>query len=356
MTDVGFPVIEYSAAESPREWGRQHGETWREAIGELVAIRSGLMLEKNPRLGPATIPDLARQQWKFTAEYDADLAAELQGIAEGAGCSLDDIVILNNYTDFRDIQIDNQGCSAAFVNRDGNVVAGQTWDMHGSAKRFVCCLKIPSLNHGGDSVLFSIVGCVGMMGFNASGMMVGVNNINTDGARPGILWPVLIRKLVEARDHEEQVGLLHAARLTSGRSFLLADRTGASFWEVMPGLCERVSLLHEGQAGHLFHTNHCLGELAKTRETAIALTSTTHIRFDLLDRKIARVSDFGGMYDLMNDHEGYPKSICSNFQTSSQDPSITCGGAVGDLNTGRVRMWRGDAVHDNNFLSRDFQV
>lgn len=356
MPDVNFPVIQYSASDSPRQWGRKHGETWREAIDELVEIRTALMLEKNPKLGPVTIPDLARQQWKFTSEYDSGLADELQGIAEGANTSVDNIVILNNYTDFRDIQIDDQGCSAAFVSRNGNTVAGQTWDMHGSAKRFVCCLLVPSESHCGDSIVFSIVGCVGMMGFNASGNMVGVNNINTDGARPGILWPVLIRKLVEASNLDEQVRLMQSARLTSGRSFLLAGRDGGSFWEVMPGLCERVAALEPGDSGHLFHTNHCLGTAAKKRETIIAQSSTTHIRYGLLERKIGEVMDFDGLYDLMNDHENYPKSICSNFQTSSQDPSITCGGAVGDLLTGKIRMWRGDPVHDDNFVRREFQI
>ena len=355
MIDVNFPVIEYHLSDLPKEWGRKHGEAWRDAIEELVEIRTALMLEKNPKLGPVTIPDLARQQWNITAAYDADLASELEGIAEGANTSIDNIVILNNYTDFRDIQLDDQGCSAAYVNRNGKPVAGQTWDMHGSAKRFVCCLRVPSPNHGGSSIVFSIVGCVGMMGYNASGQMVGVNNINTDGARPGILWPVLIRQLIEAADRDEQVRLMHSAPLTSGRSFLLADRQGASFWEVMPGLCEQASVLEGGQLGHLFHTNHCLGTRARTRETAIALTSTTHIRYGLLEKKIGPVSDFDGLYDLMNDHENYPQAICSNFQTSSQDPSVTCGGAVGDLTTGKVKMWRGDPVHDSNFVSREFQ-
>ena len=92
------------------------------------------------------------------------------------------------------------------------------------------------------------------------------------------------------------------------------------------------------------------------RETPVAMNSTTHIRYELLQKKIAAVRDMTAMYDLMNDHENYPKSICSNFQTDSQDPSITCGGAVGDLNSGRIRMWRGDPVHDDNFVSHEFEM
>lgn len=356
MQDVGFPVIEYSRGATPREWGCGHGEAWREAIRELAEIRLRLMYEKNPRLGPSNIPDLARQQWEITREYSPALADELEGIAAGAGVTLQEIVILNNYTDFRDIVIDDQGCSAVFVRNGGPPVAGQTWDMHGSAKRFVCCLRVPADGFSRDAAVFSIVGCVGMMGFHPAGRMVGVNNINTSGARPGILWPVLIRRLIAAASRQDQIELLRGAPLTSGRSFLLADREEASFWEVMPELCERVSHLPASQAGWLFHTNHCLGTQARLRETAIALSSTTHIRFELLERKIAAVRTLEDAWQLLNDHENYPRSICSSFQSSSQDPSITCGGAVGDLASGTVRMWRGDPLHDAGFVSREFQL
>ncbi|HMP80743.1 MAG TPA: hypothetical protein PKD54_14910, partial [Pirellulaceae bacterium] len=50
----------------------------------------------------------------------------------------------------------------------------------------------------------------------------------------------------------------------------------------------------------------------------------------------------------------YPQSICSNYQTNSQDPSITCGGAVGELTSGRLSFWRGDPLYDANFVRRDF--
>jgi isopenicillin-N N-acyltransferase like protein len=61
-------------------------------------------------------------------------------------------------------------------------------------------------------------------------------------------------------------------------------------------------------------------------------------------------------YDLLNDHENYPQAICSNYQTGAQDPAVTCGGAVGDLSSGQVSMWRGDALYDANFVRRDFDL
>jgi isopenicillin-N N-acyltransferase-like protein len=353
--DVNFPLIEYQPGQSHRGWGQRHGETWREAIQELIEIRTSLMREKNPGLNEHLISDLAAQQWQATASYDAALTEELTGIAEGAAVTTNEIVVLNNYTDFRDIQVSDQGCSVIYVHRHGQRIAGQTWDMHGSAKRFITCLTIPAGEHSA-AVVFSIVGCVGMMGFSAGGQMIGVNNLNTDRARPGVLWPVVIRKLIQATSLAQQQQILRQAPLTSGRSFLLAGRQGAEFWEVAPDLAERVSQLTSQEEGHLFHTNHCLGTQARQRETKLALTSTTHLRYDLIEKKIGAVNDLASAWNLLNDHDGYPRSICSNYQTSSQDPSITCGGAVGDLRSGVVRMWRGDKLHDSNFVEHQFQL
>lgn len=382
MHDVDFPIIKYQENDPPRQRGRQHGESFKDAIAELIEIRTRLMLEKNPKLDQIAIETYAAQQWEATCKFDSLLGEELQGIAEGAGISLTELVILNNYTDFRDIEVESQGCSVVYVNRDGNRVAGQTWDMHRSAKRFVCCLHLPAgvsdSSHENDRsdavhqemVIFSVVGCVGMMGFvsdrsstgnlsaHANSLpklrMVGVNNLNTLGAKPGILWPAIIRKLLAEPDRQRQRELLKSSPLTSGRSFLLAGREGAEFWEVTPEVQECVSHLPSNHQGHLFHTNHCLGQMTQKVENVAFLSSTTHRRYELIQQKIDAVNDLETAWQLLNDHEGYPQSICSNFQTSSQDPSVTCGGAVADLDSGLIRLWRGDPLYDTNSIQHTF--
>ena len=43
MIDCGFPVLKYSDHQNFREWGRGHGEQFRDAIQELASIRRNLM-------------------------------------------------------------------------------------------------------------------------------------------------------------------------------------------------------------------------------------------------------------------------------------------------------------------------
>jgi isopenicillin-N N-acyltransferase-like protein len=361
MTDQGFPIIEYRREDSPREWGRAHGESFRVGIQELFEIRLALMQTKNRSLDAKAIERLAAEQWMETERFDPLLADELQGIGEGAGLSQAQMVVVNNYTDFRDIQLPDEGCSALFVDTGAGPIAGQTWDMHGSAKRFVCCLRVPSKDSDDEMVLFSIVGCVGMMGYSSWGTMVGVNNINTDGATPGAVWPAVVRKTLARRKHDAMLDELTSARVTSGHNYLVASyqsrgSSRAEMWEVMPGLSECADKYRGAEKQRLFHTNHCLGQQAAKRETIGSLNSSTHIRYGLIEKKIDSVDTFDDVYNLLNDHENYPQSICSNHQTSDQDPAVTCGGAVGDLSSGRVTMWRGDELYDDNFVRHEFQL
>ncbi|TWT47831.1 C45 family autoproteolytic acyltransferase/hydolase [Botrimarina hoheduenensis] len=365
MQDEGFPIIEYRRGATPREWGRAHGEAHREGIQELFEIRLALMQEKNGALTPAVVEQLAGEQWDATEKLDPLLADELLGIGEGAGLTNTQLVVVNNYTDFRDIQpgegtrLQDEGCSAVFVDTGAGAIAGQTWDMHGSAKRFVCCLDVPVPDSEERMVVFSIVGCLGMMGYTSWRTAVGVNNINTDGARPGVVWPALVRKTLAQRTHDAMVSQLKDAAVTSGHNYLVASRTAdhqsrAEMWEVMPDLAECASRYGESNR-RIYHTNHCLAGQAVAREQAAALNSSTHIRYDLIEKKINAISSFDDVYALLNDHENYPQSICSNHQTSALDPAITCGGAVGDLTNGRVTMWRGDELYDDNFVRHEFR-
>ena len=109
-TNCMFPLITYAKGKSPLQWGQEHGETYKVAIKELFEIRKTLMLAKNPALG-RKLDELAMEQFEHSKKFAPDIATELEGIAQGSGLSLTDIVILNNYTDFRDIILPEEGCS-----------------------------------------------------------------------------------------------------------------------------------------------------------------------------------------------------------------------------------------------------
>jgi isopenicillin-N N-acyltransferase like protein len=349
MIDCGFPVIKYKRDADNFSNGLMHGEEFRQAITELVEIRRELMLAKNPALKKHLEP-LAHEQIKTTENFAPHLWQEISGIAKGAGLTHTDLVILNNYTDFRDISLPEEGCSTVFIKNAEASLAGQTWDMHRSAKNFLCLIELE------DTLILSLTGCVGMMGYNSQGLMIGVNNINTDHARAALIWPVLVRRALEEKYYKDMEEIVMTAPVTSGHNYLLGSEKEGGHYEVSPLYQEKVLHVKPSNSGRIFHTNHCLGEEHKKIEQTLAVNSTTHKRYDLIEDKIAKVKDAQDFTQLLKDHDNYPMSICSHYESGAQDPSFTCGGGLGDFRSKVFHFWRGCKKHDKNYVEHNYKL
>lgn len=357
--DCNFPLIKYEPSTEHLNhvaWGLQHGEEFKAPIKELVEIRRDLMLAKNPSIKDH-LDQLAHAQLENTRTFAPKICEEIVAIAKASGLTIAEIVILNNYTDFRDLTLPEEGCSTIHIQKGKKIVAGQTWDMHKSAKDYVCVIQTPGTDDQTESLNFSLVGCVGMMGYNTDRCLVGVNNINTQNAKAGIIWPALVRQVLLERSLKTMEDKLMSAPVTSGHNYILSSPDGGRHYEVTPTDREKVLGLDNGEDGEIFHTNHCLGPAVKSHEDPTSLSSTTHVRFDLLQNKAPKVDSYEGMLSLLKDHENYPKSICSHFESGAQDPSFTCGGGAAEITEGnRVHFWRGCEEHDSNYVGYNFEL
>jgi isopenicillin-N N-acyltransferase-like protein len=355
-TNCQFPLIKYQHGKTNFEWGLAHGEQFRSPIQELVEIRKKLMLSKNPKL-KMKLNELALEQFNFTLNFAPHLADEIKGIAEGANISITDIVILNNYTDFRDIILPDEGCSTVHINtQSGNVLSGQTWDMHRSAKNYMCLIHVPKNERHDEQIILTLVGCVGLMGVNAKNALIGVNNINTTNAKTGLIWPVLVRKVCEQTLLGEMRKTLLNAPVTSGHNYLISTTEGGEHLEITPSVSEKVSALVKGQVGAIFHTNHCIGFDIEKLEDKSSMSSTTFNRWKLLSGKTNLVNTLNDFKALLTDHDEFPKSICSHFENGAQDPSFTCGGGVSNLTTSEHIFWRGCPIHDEDYKEYKFII
>jgi isopenicillin-N N-acyltransferase-like protein len=354
-TNCQFPYIKYQPGKTSYEWGFSHGEEFKIAIAELAEIRKSLMLAKNPRLSKK-LDELALAQLELSRKFAPELAQEIEGIAAGAKLSVTDIVILNNYTDFRDISLPEEGCSTVHIQTPTEVLAGQTWDMHRSAKNYMCIIHVPKTESHSAQLILTLVGCVGLMGVNTHNGLIGVNNINTTNAKTGLIWPVLVRATLAAKTLGEMRETLLKAPVTSGHNYLISTQEGGEHLEITPSVFEKVSALNQGQVGSIFHTNHCLGHEIEKLEDKTSISSTTFNRYNLLSKKTFKVTDLIDFKNLLTDHDEFPKSICSHFENGAQDPSFTCGGGVSDLKRGTHIFWRGCPAHDSDYKEYHFAL
>jgi isopenicillin-N N-acyltransferase-like protein len=330
-------VFEYEANRSARERGRAHGEAFRGMIAEVAAIRMELCLRVGGFDSDAQVRAIAKDHLPILDRFDRELGEELAGIAEGAAISIEDAVVLNHYTDLRDLGPKTgkaeEECSAVYA-RDGSTLLGQTWDMHGSAEGYVMMLRVPERGDRPAAWLLSITGCLGMTGLNSRGIGITINNLKSLDARPGIVWPALVRRTLDANTVEDARDTVLEAPLGSGHHYLVASAHAA--YGIETSGTERKIVFtdeHQSSASVFVHTNHCLDPVVAEKSTTVG-SKTTVERYDVLSHGIDErpIFDRVDLWARLGSHETYPRAVCTHMATAATPhESKTCGGLAMDL-------------------------
>lgn len=330
--------LNLSHTSSSTERGRAHGEHYRDKIRELYEIRTQLALNRSDFGSENKLLELADKHLPVAKDFDLPLYDELCGIAEGAKLSAAQLVVLNHYTDIRDLtlaDLDDGGCSTLFVKSDEGNILGQTWDMHGSATDYVTLLEIE--DQGARSVLFTITGCVGMTGINTHGLGMTINNLNSTDAVIGIVWPILVRRCLREKSALAAREIIHKAPIGSGHHYIVADDQNV-FGIETSGTQKRE--IQEGTSKVHLHTNHALDEKI-AEKTRVMPTSTTHKRYEKMcqirdQQKITSAED---LYDAFD--------VVSNEQDLKNPHAVaTCGAFVMDLRRARALACKGPPTFD----------
>lgn len=336
--------------------GRAHGEHWREEIREIAALRFELALAERPVGGRALLEALALRHVPVLREHFPELARELLGIAEGSGVDVASIVVLNNYSDIRDVMHRGSaapaepdrgdGCTAIYFSGADGPVLGQTWDMHASALPFVRLLRIAPRDGSEDTYCLSLTGCLGLAGLARTGVAVTINNLESTDADLGVAWPAMVRAMLRCTDAVEARSLLERTPLTSGHHYMIAD--GRNFFGVETSGAMKVRTQAGAKAAHL-HTNHCFDPVLRMHERMVAGTTS----FDRLNMATTlyvqqRPRGLDGLWDLLGSHDGYPRSIClhAGEVAGSASQSVTCARLALELWTGRIRVAAGCSRDD----------
>jgi isopenicillin-N N-acyltransferase-like protein len=243
------------------DFGRVHGVECAQMIRSYLDDRLGLSGDatwagRSAEAG--TVLALAEETLGHHRAYSGPLFEEMLSLAEGAGITPAEAVVVGGFTDLVDVVRAHAGwapieddCTA--VLDPGSGVLAQTWDMHASAGEYVVMLKLDSLR-GPAAVVQTTAGCLGQIGLNEAGIAVGINNLTSIG-KPGVTWPFVVRKALAQTNLEAAVGCVLDADLAGGHNYLLMgpDGSGVNI-EAMPGTV-KVDRVTESP---FVHTNHCI--------------------------------------------------------------------------------------------------
>ena len=166
--------------------------------------------------------------------------------------------------------------------------------------------------------------------------------------------PALVRHSVEkSRDFDQLESIVSNAPVTSGHNYLLASqkRVNGKYLRIGESFMRD---LGKSTENYIYHPSLFKGK--KAVEETISINSITHDRYNIVKNQIGNVSNFNDAKNLLHSHENYPKSICSHYESNSQDPSTTCGGGLVDFYGQRLYFWRGCPDYDENFKSYNFTI
>jgi isopenicillin-N N-acyltransferase-like protein len=288
-----------AAAGSPADIGTVHGAAFPDEIGAYLADRTELS-RTGTDLSSADVISIAERMLAAHRTYDEALYIEMVAMAEAAGITPAQAVIVGGYTDFIDtVRAVARGtamedtCTAVITpneTSEGKGFLAQTWDMHASATPHVFIFDVAPTD-APRALVFTTHGALGQIGMNEVGIAVGINNLTMSDGSFGVTWPTVVRKALRQTKFEDALACITDAKLAGGHNFLLfdADGNGASI-EATP-TATHVDRLEDRP---LVHTNHCLSPTTQRVEEERPA--------DLEENSIRRLKDATSMVDAATTH------------------------------------------------------
>jgi isopenicillin-N N-acyltransferase-like protein len=300
--------------------------------------------------GPVDLDALGGTALDRIGEFSPDLAAEVRGIAAGAGVPASHLAAVNARTEIlamvarKAATAPPHECSTvvSLGDDDAEPAAVQTWDWYPEMAGNWLEWTIPHPD-GRTVVTVTECGIVGKIGANAYGvgLMFNILHHRDDGVGIGVPVHVVARHILDtAATVHGALGVVSSARVSASTAITLvgarrAGRTAISA-ELWPGGPGHVLPTPEGL---LVHTNHFLSDPARLGDLSPVDAPDTLVRYEVLRRGLHR---FGGRADadrilaVMADHTG---GLCCH-----PDPDPGAGPAYATLATIRLDLAAGSVV------------
>ncbi len=275
-----------STTRDPAVRGTEIGERFRGQIAESLDGYWRLFFAKD--IAHADARDAARRILDAVADWSPSLAAEMSGLAAGAGLEPWEAALMSGRTEIIALaEASGHGeCSTGVhLPTDGSAPRTlQTWDwyMHLATES----LAWSYVTDAGRQVHgFTELGILGKVGINDAGVGSHMNMLNhkSDGSVLGIPLHLIARRIHdEASTLEEAVEIVRSARVGASTTLTVAaydgERPRAAFIEATP---IGVAVIEGSPGDTMRHTNHFLDPELSAGERYPDM-SDTHGRFDAL--------------------------------------------------------------------------
>lgn len=269
-----FPFVAVSG--SPYERGVQYGKAVPDRIKRSIGLYGGTLDELG--LSADEKKKLINAFAGHIAAFGAHYLEEMKGIAEGAGVSLDDIILINartevvaqarrekNVQEAEDDAVD--GCTGAVIlperSASGKLIHGQNWDWRAECAETAIVLKV-TREDGPDFLTFVEAGGLARCGLNQAGIGITANYIESerDYRTTGVPLVLIRRKVLEQKHFAMALRVVAATPKTCSNNMMVSSAEGyAVDFECAP---DEVFTLYP-EDGLIVHANHWVSPVALSK-------------------------------------------------------------------------------------------
>ncbi len=354
-----IPFVHIQARGSYRELGRAVGEGARDAIHASIAFfRDNFLAMTEGRLSFAEAERVALAYAEQARRWTPPQLEELEGVAEGAGLPLSQLLVPNCAEEFTGSDAGEVGrralapsgplsgdhCTAVAVAAGGRHVLGHNMDWYvvDAPNNVLFDLTVPD-----GTRLLGIAGApyLLMLGMNSHGVGNVSNSVHSNDDRVGVPNTFVRRASLEGASLEaaRERGLLEAR--ARGTNHFLADTSGR-LWDIETSATASAFMDHSS-AGSMAHTNHYVAaemapfEAAVYDESSIRLTTAKAI----LAEGVARGDDPVELVArVLRCHDPDPEQAICGHPDNSQplaEQGMTVGSMICDLDERRIYVCAG---------------
>ncbi|MEM2949529.1 MAG: C45 family peptidase [Nitrososphaeria archaeon] len=312
-------VIEISVEGKPFHVGKVYGEIAKDLISKNIETYKRIFLHKYG-LGWEKLVEKACKGAEEVSSFNADAIEFMRGIADGAGVSLNDVLVLNYRYEI--IFSEKSSCTSIGFSNDEDTFIAQNWDLYAGIEANVVNLRYRI--NGGPTVFTQVeAGALTHRGLNSEGIGLCINALRSknDGGKLGVpAITVLGWSILNCRRFSRIFELVKDAKRNSSINFLLAKKDFIVDLELTP---DDFEYIEEDDNGIIVHTNHFISDRFRRLNAGLkGLSGDTfvrEIRARQLIRKLNYLLNVENVKEIFRDHFDYPSSICRHLDGTGDD-------------------------------------
>jgi len=336
---------EVTLTGTPYERGRQYGAACVKEIALSMRTYEGLFA-RNRNMTWEQARKLSLLYLPAIRELDEAYVQEMQGIADGAGVTFEDILVINSRSEllYSNLPVDTtvpQECTAFSLlppaTQDGAVIVGQSWDYAPVQRDAVVIVRIPGEGDRPTLLFFPEAGMIGGKGCNNAGLSLTLNALRAKEYAIGVPVHIRMRRILECTTLDKAYEAAIKGEIPGPANLIMTHKDGLALDVELSPVGAEVLM---PQQGVLVHSNHFIGpRLSALHRQA---SGSSYVRLQRAQQLFCGKTGLtvDDAQAALRDHKGYPTSICDHSSEHMPIEIADCATNFGlVMNLTRNEVW-----------------